>query len=205
MLVAATRQRRSVAEKRRIVEETSVDGASVARVARAHGINANQVFGWRRLYLVGRLGDRKAAMKLLPVRVSESLPAHLPVRGSADFSNPQPGTIHIELRQARVRTKAVPMRRWCACCWSAYGDDRAADEHASLDCRRSDGLASRLHGAKCAGREQAEQEAVLGAGVCVSRAGGDLIKVLGDGDGLCCSRSDWSTDVSCGRRPPAAR
>ena len=102
-LGAASRQRRSIAEKRRIVEETLVEGASVARVARAHGINANQVFGWRRLYLAGRLGDGKAAMKLLPVRVSENLRAPLPVRGSADFSKPQPGTIHIELRQAQVR------------------------------------------------------------------------------------------------------
>jgi transposase len=98
------RQRRSIAEKRRIVEETLVDGASVARVARGHGINANQVFGWRRLYLAGRLGERKPAMKLLPVRVSESLPTPLAVeRSSADFSKPQPGTIHIELRQAQVR------------------------------------------------------------------------------------------------------
>jgi transposase len=101
---AAQRQRRSIAEKRRIVEETLVEGASVARVARAHGINANQVFGWRRLYLAGKLGDRKSAMKLLPVRVSESLSAPLPVeRGSADFPKPQPGTIHIELRHAQVR------------------------------------------------------------------------------------------------------
>lgn len=101
--VAGQRQRRSIAEKQRIVEETLVDGASVARVARAHGVNANQVFGWRRLYLAGRLGDRKPAMKLLPVRVSESLPTALPVeRSSADFSQ-QPGTIHIELRQAQVR------------------------------------------------------------------------------------------------------
>ena len=103
-LVAPQRQRRSIAEKRRIVEETLVEGASVARVARAHGINANQVFGWRRLYLAGRLGERKPAMKLLPVRVSESLPAPLPVeRSSADFPKAQPSTIHIELRQAQVR------------------------------------------------------------------------------------------------------
>ncbi len=103
-LGAAPRQRRSIAEKRRIVEETLLEGASVARVARAHGINANQVFGWRRLYLAGRLGECKAAMKLLPVRVSESLPAPLPVEPrSTDFSKPQPGTIHIELRQAQVR------------------------------------------------------------------------------------------------------
>jgi transposase len=101
---AAPRQRRSIAEKRRIVEETLVEGASVARVARAHGINANQVFGWRRLYRAGRLGERKPAMKLLPVHVSESVPAPLPVeRRCADFPKPQPGTIHIELRQAQVR------------------------------------------------------------------------------------------------------
>jgi len=61
---AVARQRRSIAEKRRIVEETLLPGASVARVARAHGINANQVFGWRRLYLAGRLGAQKAGMKL---------------------------------------------------------------------------------------------------------------------------------------------
>ena len=102
--VAAPRQRRSIAEKRGIVEETLVEGASVARVARAHGVNANQVFGWRRLYVAGRLGECKPAMKLLPVRVSESLPAPLPVeRRSADVPKPQPGTIHIELRQGQVR------------------------------------------------------------------------------------------------------
>src|SRR5271168_1870635 len=101
--VAGRRQRRSIAEKRRIVEETLVEGASVARVARAHDINANQVFGWRRLYLAGRLGECKPAMKLLPVRVSESLPAPLAERGSADLPKAQPGTIHIELRQAQVR------------------------------------------------------------------------------------------------------
>jgi transposase len=103
-LGAPQRQRRSIAEKRRVVEETLVEGASVARVARAHGINANQLFGWRRLYLAGRLGERKAAMKLLPVRVSESLPAPLPMEcSSVDFPKAQPGTIHIELRQAKVR------------------------------------------------------------------------------------------------------
>ena len=102
-LVAPRRQQRSIAEKRRIVEETLVEGASVARVARAHGINANQVFGWRRLYLGGRLGEQRPAMKLLPVRVSESLPSLPAERSSADFAKLQPGRIHIELRQAQVR------------------------------------------------------------------------------------------------------
>jgi transposase len=38
------RQKRSVEEKRRIVEETLEAGASVACVARRHAVNANQVF-----------------------------------------------------------------------------------------------------------------------------------------------------------------
>ena len=85
---AVQRQRRSIAEKRRIVEETLVEGASVARIARAHGVNANQVFGWRRLYLSGRLGQQKATMRLLPVRVSESVPLaprHASDAGSASI------------------------------------------------------------------------------------------------------------------------
>jgi hypothetical protein len=57
-----------------MVQATLAPGASVAGVAGAHGVNANQLFGWRRLYLNGRLGEQKPTMKLLPVRVSESLP-----------------------------------------------------------------------------------------------------------------------------------
>lgn len=71
-LVVWRRQRWSIAQKRRIVEETLTPGASVARVARANNVNSNQVFGWRRLYLAGRLGKQKPGIKLLPVRVSDS-------------------------------------------------------------------------------------------------------------------------------------
>jgi transposase len=102
--VCVRRQQRSIAEKRRIVEETLIPGASVARVARAHGVNANQVFRWRQLYRGGGLGEAKRGMKLLPVRVRESEAAPVVVEhGAADFHNPGSGTIHIELRQAQVR------------------------------------------------------------------------------------------------------
>ena len=101
---AVQRQQRSIAEKRRIVEETLAPDASVARVARAHGVNANQVFGWRRLYLAGRLGEQKPGIKLLPVRVSESKSTPVTVEHCpSDFLQPQSGTIHIDLRQAKVR------------------------------------------------------------------------------------------------------
>ena len=103
-LPTSKRQHRSAELKLQIVQETLAPGASVARVARARGVNANQVFGWRRLYLAGRLGDPKPEMKLLPVRVSGGVPAPLPMeRSSIDFAKLQPSTIHIELRQAQVR------------------------------------------------------------------------------------------------------
>jgi len=82
----------------------------VARIARVHAVNANQLFGWRRLYLSGRLGEQKPTMKLLPVRVSERLPPVTPhasneASTSIEVANPKPipGTIHIKLRQAQVR------------------------------------------------------------------------------------------------------
>src|SRR5215831_9142837 len=58
---------RTKAERRAIVEETLVPGASVARVARRHDVNANQVFHWRKLYHEGRLGT---TTNFLPVRMA---------------------------------------------------------------------------------------------------------------------------------------
>jgi transposase len=65
------RRFRSVSEKRRIVELTLAPGASVALVARAHGVNANQVFKWRRAFDRGELGEpATVSTALLPVTVS---------------------------------------------------------------------------------------------------------------------------------------
>jgi transposase len=66
------RRQHSVEEKRRIVEETHVRGASVAAVARRHGVNANQVFTWRQLYRQGLLEPKgaTAVAPMLPVKVS---------------------------------------------------------------------------------------------------------------------------------------
>lgn len=46
----------SVKLKRQIVEETLKPGASAALIARAHEINANLLFKWRRHYLAGDFG-----------------------------------------------------------------------------------------------------------------------------------------------------
>jgi transposase len=66
------RRRYTIAEKRAIVEETRRRGASVAEVAQRHGVNANLLFGWRRLYQQGvlREGSSGEPATLLPVKVT---------------------------------------------------------------------------------------------------------------------------------------
>jgi transposase len=102
------RRRRSVAERRRVVEQTLAPGASVARVARDHGVNANQVFHWRRLYQRGLLGGKvQPAGGLLPVKVSESAETTAMVaRGfgvTAAIAPKAASAIQIELAKGRVR------------------------------------------------------------------------------------------------------
>jgi transposase len=98
----ARRRYRALEEKRRIVEETLGEGASVARVARAHGVNANLVFNWRKLYQAGRLG--RGGAKLLPVKVTrESLPPlTASLREPHTSRSSWTGTVHLELRHAQV-------------------------------------------------------------------------------------------------------
>ena len=48
-----------------------VPGRSVAEVARAHEVNANQVFDWRKQYLEGRLDPKREDGLMLPVVLSE--------------------------------------------------------------------------------------------------------------------------------------
>jgi transposase-like protein len=77
---AGPRWQRTLEEKRRIVEETHVKGASVSGVARRHEVNPNRVFAWRQLYRQGLLDSKDSQDKtdLLPVRVST--PTLLPTK-----------------------------------------------------------------------------------------------------------------------------
>jgi len=89
------RRRRSAEERLQIVEESYVHGMSVARVARKYGINANQVFQWRRLQQDGLLGpSAENGVKLLPVSVIEERALAKPEAVAAPACV---GKIHIEL------------------------------------------------------------------------------------------------------------
>ena len=93
------RQKRSVEEKCRIVEESLEAGASVARVAQRHAINANQVFAWRKRYREGRLGE---SSKLLPVTVSD-IPESKCGRVGSTSAPSAVGTMEIKLSRGTLR------------------------------------------------------------------------------------------------------
>jgi transposase len=95
------RQFRSKQERRRIVEETLRPGASVALVARANGVNANQVFKWRAQYRKGRLGVDPLTT-LVPVKVSDAVQT-IPPASRRTSSPRKSGIIDIDLGHARVR------------------------------------------------------------------------------------------------------
>lgn len=93
------RRYRTAEEKRRIVEDTLSPDVSVAIVARRHGVNANQVFHWRKLYEAGILGPsldqpkNSSGVRLLPVTVEEQ-PAS--AEQQEKLATASPGAINIE-------------------------------------------------------------------------------------------------------------
>jgi transposase len=68
----ASRRFRTLEEKLAILKEADEPGASVAAVARKHGMNANLLFGWRRLRQAGLLEKQRYSKSapLLPVNIT---------------------------------------------------------------------------------------------------------------------------------------
>ena len=92
--VRRVRRWRSVSEKRQIVQLTLEAGASVAGVARAHGVNANQVFKWRRAFERGELIEPCSA--LLPVTIANTSEPQRELPTEEHPVTTAAGSIHIE-------------------------------------------------------------------------------------------------------------
>jgi transposase len=94
-VVMETRRRWSEAQRKQIVEETKA--ASMASVARKHGVAASLVFRWRRAAgLGGKKSAGEEASSFLPVMLAAPCPG-------AGVSSPvaDRGTIEIELAGGR--------------------------------------------------------------------------------------------------------
>src|SRR6201998_3286369 len=81
-----------ISEKLKIVKLSLQPGVSVAEVARAHGVNANQVFTWRRAFERGELSEPSVA--LIPVTVSNPEDEKREPEAAAPSAG---GSIHIQL------------------------------------------------------------------------------------------------------------
>lgn len=86
------RRRHSAELKAQILAECAVPGASVAKVAMAHGINANIVHGWRKL--AREAGAVTVSQQFVPVAVATTA---VP---SADKQ-----AIEVELRRGGITVK----------------------------------------------------------------------------------------------------
>jgi transposase-like protein len=103
-------QRHALSFKRKLVALTLVPGASVARLAREHGVNANQVFSWRKLYREGQLGPIDSGeVRLLPVDVAPPTMAAGTKPGEADQQGkPCRGRLRIECAHAHLIIEGSP-------------------------------------------------------------------------------------------------
>lgn len=101
------RRQHGLAFKRRLIEQTLVPGASVARIALDNGVNANLLFKWRRQHV---RAARLTPSSLLPVILSEPKAG-----GEVSMSSPTPaaraavtgGVIEVELPAGRIRIKGA--------------------------------------------------------------------------------------------------
>jgi transposase len=109
------RRRWPLEQKRRIVEATLAPGASIAQVAREHGVNANQLHSWRRLHERGSLGEGGPTAALLPVRLVPEAAERLPA-GKLAEPPPDPargrrvrpaGVIQVESARGRLRVEGT--------------------------------------------------------------------------------------------------
>ncbi|MBK7727773.1 MAG: transposase [Gammaproteobacteria bacterium] len=96
-------QHHSLEFKRAVVEATYRPGAlSVSRIARHHGINANQVFKWRRAFRDGTLGSVTPA--LLPVEIVHSTSVQPAGRARAASD----GSLVVESSRGRLHIEGEP-------------------------------------------------------------------------------------------------
>lgn len=89
--------------KRAAVEQTLVEGASVSLIAREHNVNTNQLFGWRKLYREGRLGNAAPeSITLLPITVADE-PREMPPTPQPSPTPVCAGLIELEIGKAKLR------------------------------------------------------------------------------------------------------
>lgn len=115
--ITKTRRRYDAEFKRRLVRMSLAPGASAAKIALEHQLNANLLFKWRRLYLREMLAASGEAVKLLPVTVNgggevSRKPAVQTARGGRARGRMRSDAIEIELAEGRIRVNSAIDIEW---------------------------------------------------------------------------------------------
>ena len=118
------RRRLPLSERRRIVELTLREGASIRAIAREHGVNRNSLYQWRALYRAGKLTAQSpsraracaSSATFLPVTIA---PAVRPTRSSALYGPGACGNSVVQLMLGsgatlRIETGALDAGLICA-------------------------------------------------------------------------------------------
>ena len=99
------RRRHSAELKTLVLQQCAAPGASVAKVAMSHGVNANVVHGWRKLAREREGTALSPPGPALPAQTAASVPQFLPVSMAQTTSPPAPVDIQIELRRGATAMK----------------------------------------------------------------------------------------------------
>lgn len=111
------RRRWSVEEKLAMVRESLEPGKTVSMVARQHGVNANQLFHWRKQYHDGSLSAVSAGDEVVPAsELSEAL------RKIKELQR-MLGKKTMENEILREAVEVMKSRKWIARSPSLPGDD----------------------------------------------------------------------------------
>lgn len=98
----ASRRSYSLDFKHLIVAETKLPGVSVASVARAHGLNANVVFGWRK-QIIGEqqaLAAQQSQAAMLPVTVIDAA-------AQGDVGSSNTCVVEVKVRGGEIRISGL--------------------------------------------------------------------------------------------------
>jgi transposase-like protein len=125
------RQHRSMEERRRIVELTFREGASISEIARANDVHPTSLSHWRTLYRSGKLTtdaprqdtpSTTSSMTFLPVKLAPgqavvSPPSQMAVRSAMNASTHKPDVVQIMFPSGatlRMETSAIDAAFICA-------------------------------------------------------------------------------------------
>ncbi|WP_425117647.1 IS66-like element accessory protein TnpA [Burkholderia anthina] len=150
--------------KRTIVALTFEPGTSVARVARENGINANQVWAWRRLYAQGLVTGDGNPEAMLPVVVTEpTLPtAQTSTASEVSTATDTPaGSSQIQHGKTSIRIEGAPDPAVLRSVLDRICDDRPATKHQDLERSRRHRYALRLQLVGREGTDGAGERSVL--------------------------------------------